>query len=92
MDNLALEIRVLENGTVVKEIAIFVEKLNGTASSCRPSVKIKDCRSGFEGSVRLPEGEYGDIKGLMEKISKGKLNGEFVFSIVRKISSLFERR
>lgn len=92
MERISLKIEVTENENLLKEILVSLDRNFEGESLCRPSVSIKDAKSGFEESIKLPSGDYNKLRKFMETIARGKLDGDFVVGIVRKISSLFQMR
>ena len=91
MRNLTLKISVLEEGMTTKEIAVSVVAVGAESKQkCQPVVFIKDTKSGFETTVKLPSGEHCSLWKFLEDIADKKLDAMFVLGFLRKIGSLFE--
>ena len=90
MKNLTLEFRVSEEGKVVKDVAISVVLVGAEGEQkCQPVVFIKDAKSGFETTVKLPEGEHCSLRNMLENIANQKLDAVFVLALLRRIGFLF---
>lgn len=92
MRTIELNCTISEDGVVTKEISVSVRPSGDNKVLCQPVVKIKDAKSGFETTVKLPEKEYCSIRSCLEDIADCKLDGAFVLGLFLKLGSFFETR
>lgn len=90
MKDLTLELRVLEEGHPVKEFAVCVRPL--ADGQCQPTVFIKDMKSGFETTVKLPKGEHYSLRSALENMVDQKLDAAFVLGLLRKIGGNYGKK
>ena len=87
MKTIEIKFEVVENGSRTKEVSVSVSS-TGYQAPCQPIIRVKDLKSGFETTTKLPESEYSFLGGYLEKIADFKLDTELVLGLLKKFGSL----